>query len=88
MDGPVWLGWYVYDDFYTFWSSAAPGDVYTHTTGPLRGGHAIQLLGYDDSKSAWLMKNSWGATTGPEGDRGGPHSLDSLAAWLRWTPHA
>ncbi len=66
--GPVWLGFYVYDDFYTFWNSASPGDVYTHTTGSLQGGHAVVCIGYDDAKSAWLVRNSWGAATGPEGD--------------------
>jgi len=65
--GPVWLGYYVYGDFETFWNTGSAGDVYTHTSGALLGGHAVLLIGYDDSKSAWLMKNSWGIT-GPEGD--------------------
>jgi len=28
------------------------------------GGHAIMIVGYDDSKSAWLVRNSWGTTWG------------------------
>ncbi len=31
---------------------------------------------------------AWGDADGDGDLRGGPHSLDSLAAWLRWTPHA
>ncbi len=68
LDGPVWLGYYVYNDFYTFWQSAGSNEVYTHTGGgSALGGHAILLIGYDDSKSAWIIKNSWGLT-GPSGD--------------------
>ncbi len=29
--------------------------------------HAIQLVGWDDSKNAWLMKNSWGTGWGENG---------------------
>ncbi len=65
--GPVWLGYYVYSDFETFWNSGSPGDVYTHASGVLLGGHAVLLIGYSDTKNAWLIKNSWGLT-GPEGD--------------------
>lgn len=65
--GPVWLGYYVYGDFETFWNSGSAGDVYTHSSGAYMGGHAVLLIGYDDAKSAWLIKNSWGMT-GPEGD--------------------
>ena len=65
--GPVWLGYYVYSDFETFWNAGSPGDVYSHSSGALLGGHAVLLIGYDDAKSAWLIKNSWGLT-GPEGD--------------------
>ena len=31
------------------------------------GGHAILVVGYDDSKSAWLVRNSWGTGWGIEG---------------------
>ena len=65
--GPIWIGFTVWSDFDTFWASASAGDVYTHASGVERGGHAITLIGYDDTKSAWLIKNSWGIT-GPEGD--------------------
>jgi hypothetical protein len=67
-NGPVWLGFLVYSDFYTYWGSAGPEDVYTHVSGTYLGGHAVLLIGYDDTISAWLVRNSWGATTGPRGD--------------------
>jgi len=31
------------------------------------GGHAVLVVGYDDSKSAWLVRNSWGTSWGIEG---------------------
>jgi C1A family cysteine protease len=24
------------------------------------GGHAVLVVGYDDTKKTWLMRNSWG----------------------------
>jgi len=29
--------------------------------------HAIQLVGWDDTKQAWLLKNSWGTSWGING---------------------
>jgi C1A family cysteine protease len=31
------------------------------------GGHAVLVVGYDDSKSMWLVRNSWGTTWGIQG---------------------
>lgn len=66
-NGPVWLGFEVFTDFDTFWRDGGPNDVYTHTTGTTRGWHAVLAVGYDDSKSAFIVKNSWGVT-GPSND--------------------
>lgn len=65
--GPVWLGYYVYPDFYTYWS-AGNQVPYQHTGGgSLVGGHAVLLIGYNDDPGYWIAKNSWGLT-GPWGD--------------------
>ncbi len=37
-----------------------PGDID-------RGGHLILVVGYDDTKQAWLIKNSWGTGWGESG---------------------
>jgi hypothetical protein len=66
-DGPVWLGYYVYQDFYAYWMSGDPDVPYRHASGPLLGGHAVLLIGYNNAGQYWIAKNSWGRT-GPFGD--------------------
>jgi len=77
--GPFYLRYDVYDDFYSHWSHAAPGAVYVQRTGARLGGHAVLLIGWNDEKQAWLLKNSWGPTGGP--DRDGTF-------WMAYSGHA
>jgi len=67
-DGPTYFRFTVYSDFMTFWSSGSPGQVYQNSGGSILGGHAILIIGWDNAKSAWLCKNSWGENAGPNGD--------------------
>lgn len=53
---------YVYSDFFSYSSG-----VYQHVTGTLDGGHCVAIVGWDDSRSAWLIKNSWGTGWGMSG---------------------
>lgn len=78
-DGPTYFRFNVYSDFSNFWSTYFPGNVYTHSSGDYRGGHAVLIIGWDDSKNAWLCKNSWGATSGPNGDG---------TFWIAYSGHA
>jgi hypothetical protein len=78
-DGPTYFRFDVYSDFDTFWNTASPGAVYTHTTGTYEGGHAVLIIGWDDTKQAWLLKNSWGATGGPN---------DDGTWWMAYTGHS
>lgn len=69
VDGPSYWRFNVYSDFKPWYSSAGPGDVYINVSGTYNiGGHAVLLIGWDDSKQAYLVKNSWGASSGPQGD--------------------
>lgn len=72
-DGPAPVGFTVYEDFTTYWDSplgTAPwtDGVYFHHSGGKRGGHAVLAFGWNDTQQCYLMKNSWGATTGPFGN--------------------
>ncbi|MNL14197.1 Papain family cysteine protease [compost metagenome] len=60
--GPVMASMYVYEDF-TAYSSG----IYKHTMGQGLGGHAISIIGFDDTKRAWIIRNSWGPDWGIKG---------------------
>lgn len=66
-DGPAPLRFLVYRDFFDFWNTGEPGEVYKQSDDILLGGHAALLIGWSDTKGAWLLKNSWGER-GPNGD--------------------
>ncbi len=67
-NGPLVTTLEVYSDFITYSSG-----VYQHVTDDIVGGHAVSLVGFDDSKRAWLIRNSWGAEWGENG-----------FAWISW----
>lgn len=67
-NGPMMTTLTVYEDFMTY-----GGGVYKHVTGSQLGGHAVSLIGYDDTKRAWLIRNSWGEEWGEKG-----------FAWVSW----
>lgn len=60
--GPLVTTLTVYSDFMAYASG-----VYKHTTGKSEGGHAVSIVGYDDSKRALLIRNSWGEGWGENG---------------------
>jgi hypothetical protein len=46
---------------------AYAGGVYKHVSGEYLGGHAISIIGYDDTKGAYIIRNSWGLEWGENG---------------------
>lgn len=60
--GPVVTNMKVFPDFVAY-----AGGVYRHTTGGVLGGHAISIVGYDDEKEAFIIRNSWGESWGEKG---------------------
>ncbi len=47
--------------------------------------HAVLLIGWDDEKQAWLVKNSWGENWGEKGFawiRYGSNNIGVFAAWI------
>ena len=51
------------DDYF----QAYTGGVFSDTTYYNSINHAIVLVGWDDAKGAWLLKNSWGPSWGVDG---------------------
>jgi C1A family cysteine protease len=60
--GPVITTLYVYNDFYSYRSG-----VYSYSTGSYVGAHAVLAVGYDDTRQAFIVKNSWGSGWGEAG---------------------
>jgi C1A family cysteine protease len=60
--GPLVTTMDVYSDFFSYGSG-----VYTHVSGTYQGGHAILLIGYDDTGQYFTAKNSWGPYWGEAG---------------------
>ena len=60
--GPLVTTLSVYADF-MFYASG----VYKHTTGEFMGGHAVSIVGYDDTMQAFIIRNSWGTSWGENG---------------------
>ena len=60
--GALLCAFCVYSDFMNYGSG-----VYRYTTGSFQGGHAVLLVGFDDAKQAFKVKNSWGTGWGENG---------------------
>ncbi|MCP2604629.1 putative Ig domain-containing protein [Candidatus Aminicenantes bacterium AH-873-B07] len=62
-DGPLCFRMDVYSDFYNY-----TGGIYEPTpSAEYVGGHAIVLIGYNNTKNYWICKNSWGKNWGENG---------------------
>ncbi|MEF3697917.1 C1 family peptidase [Desulfolutivibrio sp.] len=60
--GPVVARMVIYSDFYNY-----TGGVYEQVSGTYQGGHFVLVVGWDDTRSAFLCKNSWNTTWGEQG---------------------
>ncbi|HOJ50410.1 MAG TPA: C1 family peptidase [Spirochaetota bacterium] len=58
----VIIGMNVYQNFYNY-----RGGIYTRAEGNYMGGHAMLAIGYDDSKAAFKIQNSWSKYWGENG---------------------
>jgi hypothetical protein len=61
--GPLSACFTCYDDFFGYGS----GVYKKSANAKVAGGHCIVIVGYDDSKQAWLVRNSWGTGWGMGG---------------------
>jgi C1A family cysteine protease len=60
--GPLVTTMDVYSDFFYY-----SGGIYQYTSGSYQGGHAILIVGYDDTGQYFIVKNSWGGSWGESG---------------------
>jgi len=61
-NGPLCVAMYVADDFFSY-----SGGIYDYKGGNYTWGHAVLLVGYDDSQQCFKVKNSWGTRWGEGG---------------------
>jgi C1A family cysteine protease len=59
---PLMIGIKIYNNFQTYKSG-----VYSTTTGNFLGNHAVCITGYDESRRAFKIQNSWGTLWGESG---------------------
>ena len=62
-DGPLVTNYTVYLDFYDYTDGIYRWDGVSESD----GGHSVLIVGYDDGRGAWLVKNSWGVGFGELG---------------------
>ncbi|MBN1280202.1 MAG: hypothetical protein JXA00_00985 [Candidatus Thermoplasmatota archaeon] len=74
--GPLVICIRFWRDFFWYF-----GGVYQHHDTPVVGGHVVTIVGYDDSQSCWIVKNSWGTRWGEDGWFRMAYDADMLADW-------
>ena len=82
--GPLYTGIIATDTFMAY-----TGGVYSqveHVDFDSPGGHAIVIVGWDDAKHAWRIKNSWGTSWGERGFawiKYGANLIGHDTAWMQ-----
>jgi C1A family cysteine protease len=58
--------------------------VFNENVGGTDVNHAVAIIGWDDSKQAWRIKNSWGTTWGEQGFAWVHYGVDLIGFWGTW----
>ncbi len=78
--GPVTVYMGVYEDFYYY-----KNEIYKWTYGGFEGYHEILIVGFNDSGSYWICKNSWGTGWGENGYFRISYD-ENVLDWYVWNP--
>jgi C1A family cysteine protease len=94
--GPLGATFTVYTDFFGYHTGVYQKGP-TTATNKVEGGHCVCIVGYDDTKKAWLMKNSWGTGWGMSGYCWIAYGNSDIDSWAKlgvqgtnpdpWTKH-
>lgn len=80
---PVLLGLPAYDSFFAA-NAANPVIGLPSPSAIMRGGHAVTLVGYDDSRNTFKFANSWGTWWGEGGYGYLTYEYVQKLAWEAW----
>ncbi len=80
--GPVVAIIKVYEDFLQYGSG-----IYANATETYLGLHAVAVVGYDDDRRAWLIKNSWGPHWGEGGFGYIAYNACDIEGNVFWDPY-
>ena len=87
-DYPILIGFAVYESFEKIGSDGLmPAPNKDHEQ--MLGGHETLVIGYDDAKRAFKVRNSWGADWGDKGNFWMPYTVaaDASVLWDAWMQH-
>jgi C1A family cysteine protease len=87
--GPLSIAVYADDAFLAYGGGVFKGFDSEPMNPDARVNHAIALIGWDDVKGAWLIKNSWGTDWGEQGYMWinyGSNNVGFAAAWAKAKP--
>ena len=63
---------------------AYTGGVFNEGATSRKKPHAMAIVGWDDSKNAWLIRNSWGTTWGEAGYMWADYNTNSVGGFAYW----
>ncbi|KAH6839508.1 hypothetical protein B0I37DRAFT_408920 [Chaetomium sp. MPI-CAGE-AT-0009] len=82
--GPLIVTFVLYKDFGS-WKPTTEGSVYKWDgVSPSTGNHLTLVVGYDDEKQAWIMKNSWGPSWGENGFVYFAYNQANIDSWTKY----
>jgi C1A family cysteine protease len=64
---PIVIGFSVYDSFESQEVAQTGMVPMPGSNESMLGGHAVLLVGYDDPRQLWIVRNSWGESWGDKG---------------------
>jgi cathepsin L len=86
--GPISVSIFATGALQSYTGGPAHDQVFNETHSVLETNHAILIVGWDDSKQAWLIKNSWGTGWGFGGFGWIHYGADNIGRWPFWAKAA
>jgi cathepsin L len=79
--GPITVGIFAAPELQSY---TGGGTVFNANTNSNDTNHFVLLIGWDDQKQAWLIKNSWGDQWGDKGYAWVHYGTNRIGAWSTW----